>query len=69
MDVTFSLDIEDGRDVDLKECPRSKLQQQCNLMLLMKSFHMSEQIVFWEWISATMLGITTENSVYHWSIE
>lgn len=35
----------------------------------MKSFHISEQIVFWEWISATMLGIAIENSVYHWSIE
>ncbi|KAI3857595.1 hypothetical protein MKW98_028859 [Papaver atlanticum] len=25
----YWMDIEDGKDVDLKECPRSKLQQQC----------------------------------------
>ncbi|KAF5948120.1 hypothetical protein HYC85_014077 [Camellia sinensis] len=40
----FWLDIGDGKEVDLKECPRSKLQQQCIIYLGPKrkgSFHHS----------------------------
>ncbi|KOM46889.1 hypothetical protein LR48_Vigan07g059300 [Vigna angularis] len=35
----------------------------------MKSYQMPEQVVFWKWISPKMLGLVTQTSVYHWSIE
>ncbi|RZC90703.1 hypothetical protein C5167_028536 [Papaver somniferum] len=35
----------------------------------MKSHQMPEQVVFWKWISPKMLGLVTQTSVYHWSIE
>ncbi|XP_073124837.1 clathrin heavy chain 1 isoform X2 [Henckelia pumila] len=35
----------------------------------MKSHQMPEQVVFWKWISPKMLGLVTQSSVYHWSIE
>ncbi|KAK4579547.1 hypothetical protein RGQ29_029281 [Quercus rubra] len=35
----------------------------------MKSHQMPEQIVFWKWITPKMLGLVTQTSVYHWSIE
>ncbi|XP_073045937.1 clathrin heavy chain 1-like isoform X1 [Primulina eburnea] len=34
-----------------------------------KSHQMPEQVVFWKWISPKMLGLVTQASVYHWSIE
>ncbi|KAG6533335.1 hypothetical protein ZIOFF_007202 [Zingiber officinale] len=30
---------------------------------------MPEQVVFWKWITPKMLGVVTQTSVYHWSIE
>ncbi|KAL2541769.1 Clathrin heavy chain 1 [Abeliophyllum distichum] len=35
----------------------------------MKSHQMPEQVVFWKWITPNMLGLVTQSSVYHWSIE
>ncbi|OIW04377.1 hypothetical protein TanjilG_32569 [Lupinus angustifolius] len=35
----------------------------------MKSHQMTEQVVFWKWITPKTLGIVTQTSVYHWSIE
>jgi len=35
----------------------------------MKSFQMSEQVVFWKWITPSMLGLVTQVSVYHWDME
>ncbi|CAH8290985.1 unnamed protein product [Eruca vesicaria subsp. sativa] len=35
----------------------------------LKSHQMPEQVVFWKWITPKMLGLVTQNSVYHWSIE
>lgn len=35
----------------------------------MKSYQMPEQVVFWKWITPKMLGLVTQNSVYHWSLE
>ncbi|KAE8712029.1 Clathrin heavy chain 1 [Hibiscus syriacus] len=35
----------------------------------MKSHQMPEQVVFWKWIIPKMLGLVTQTSVYHWSIE
>ncbi|CAL9051558.1 unnamed protein product [Musa banksii] len=34
-----------------------------------KSHQMPEQVVFWKWINPKMLGLVTQASVYHWSIE
>ncbi|CEH18551.1 clathrin heavy chain [Ceraceosorus bombacis] len=34
-----------------------------------KSHLMHEDVTFWKWISNTSLGIVTEGSVYHWSME
>ncbi|XP_039044430.1 clathrin heavy chain 1-like [Hibiscus syriacus] len=34
-----------------------------------KSHQMIEQVVFWKWISPILLGLVTQTSVYHWSIE
>lgn len=31
--------------------------------------HDMEPVVFWKWITPTMLGIVTNTSVFHWSIE
>ncbi|XP_031504649.1 clathrin heavy chain 2-like isoform X3 [Nymphaea colorata] len=30
---------------------------------------MPEQVVFWKWITPKVLGLVTQTSVYHWSIE
>ncbi|KAE8723368.1 Clathrin heavy chain 1 [Hibiscus syriacus] len=35
----------------------------------MKSHQMPEQVVFWKWITPKLLGLVTQTSVYHWSIE
>ncbi|CAH8354698.1 unnamed protein product [Eruca vesicaria subsp. sativa] len=35
----------------------------------LKSHQMPEQVAFWKWITPKMLGLVTQNSVYHWSIE
>ncbi|KAI1336912.1 clathrin heavy chain [Xylariaceae sp. FL0016] len=34
----------------------------------LKSATMSEDVVFWKWISENTLGLVTETSVYHWDI-
>ncbi|VAI30588.1 unnamed protein product [Triticum turgidum subsp. durum] len=34
-----------------------------------KSHQMPEQVVFWKWITPKLLGLVTQASVYHWSIE
>ncbi|XLR37495.1 hypothetical protein HN51_024244 [Arachis hypogaea] len=34
-----------------------------------KSYQMPEQVVFWKWITPKLLGLVTQTSVYHWSIE
>ena len=33
-----------------------------------KSHTNSEDIVFWKWVSDTIIGLVTETAVYHWSI-
>ncbi|KAH1214406.1 Clathrin heavy chain 2 [Glycine max] len=35
----------------------------------MNSHQMKEQVVFWKWITPNTLGIVTQMSVYHWSVE
>jgi clathrin heavy chain len=34
----------------------------------MKAHTMSEDVVFWKWISLNTLALVTETSVYHWSM-
>ncbi|KAJ3152832.1 hypothetical protein HDU89_001035 [Geranomyces variabilis] len=34
-----------------------------------KSHNMTEDVVFWKWISVSSLGLVTETTVYHWSME
>lgn len=33
-----------------------------------KSHIMDEDVVFWKWVSYTIIGIVTDSSVYHWTI-
>ena len=33
-----------------------------------KSFQITQSVVFWKWISATKLGLVTATSVYHWDM-
>lgn len=35
----------------------------------MKAHAMTEDVVFWKWISLNTLALVTETSVYHWSME
>jgi len=35
----------------------------------LKTYTLSEAVVFWKWISTNTLGIVTATAVYHWSIE
>lgn len=34
----------------------------------LKTHLASEDVVFWKWINADVIGIVTENSVFHWSL-
>jgi len=35
----------------------------------LKAHTMTEDVVFWKWISTNMIGMVTDKSVYHWSME
>lgn len=35
----------------------------------MKTYNMTEDCIFWKWVSVNTIGIVTETSVYHWSTE
>jgi clathrin heavy chain len=35
----------------------------------MKTYNMTEDCIFWKWISVNTIGIVTETSVYHWTME
>ncbi|CAF0922483.1 unnamed protein product [Adineta steineri] len=35
----------------------------------MKTFNMAEDCIFWKWVSVNTIGIVTETSVYHWTME
>lgn len=34
-----------------------------------KAHMMLEQVVFWKWVTSSLLGLVTQTAVYHWSIE
>lgn len=29
---------------------------------------MTDDVVFWKWVTDSILGLVTENSVYHWAL-
>ena len=35
----------------------------------MKAHDMTEEVVFWKWISLNTVALVTDTSVYHWSME
>lgn len=35
----------------------------------LKAYAMSENVVFWRWISPAKIGMVTATAVYHWDIE
>ena len=35
----------------------------------MKAYSMTEECIFWKWISVNTIGIVTDLAVYHWSME
>ncbi len=35
----------------------------------MKTYNMTEDCIFWKWVSVNTIGIVTETSVYHWTME
>src|SRR5271168_3983784 len=35
----------------------------------LKSHVMTEDVTFWKWISEKTIGLVTETTVYHWSID
>ena len=35
----------------------------------MKAHTMTEDVVFWKWISVNTIALVTEGAVYHWSME
>lgn len=35
----------------------------------MKSHTMTEDVIFWKWISVNTVALVTEACVYHWSME
>jgi clathrin heavy chain len=35
----------------------------------MKTHNMTEDCIFWKWVSINTIGIVTETCVYHWSTE
>jgi hypothetical protein len=35
----------------------------------MKTHNMTEDCIFWKWVSVNTIGIVTETCVYHWTME
>ena len=35
----------------------------------LKSFEMTQKVIFWKWISQNILALVTESSVFHWTID
>jgi hypothetical protein len=35
----------------------------------MKAHTMTEEVIFWKWISVNMIGLVTDTTVYHWAME
>lgn len=41
----------------------------CGKFLIFRIVFTSLQVVFWKWVTPSMLGLVTQTVVYHWSIE
>ncbi|KAJ6350385.1 hypothetical protein OIU78_006534 [Salix suchowensis] len=68
--VPFADDWWDSFEAQLPGTTQDHLQIfNIEMKAKMKSYQMPEQIVFWKWITPKMLGLVTQTSVYHWSIE
>ena len=48
---------------------RSRTPTRAELKAKMKSHVMSESVVYWKWLSPSLMGLVTATSVYHWTIE
>lgn len=35
----------------------------------MKAHSMTDEVIFWKWVSVNTVALVTENAVYHWSVE
>lgn len=35
----------------------------------LKSYLMGEEVLFWKWITPVLIGLITDNAVFHWNIE
>ena len=35
----------------------------------MKAHNMAEDVVFWKWLTPALVGLVTDQCVYHWTIE
>ena len=35
----------------------------------MKQHNMTEEVIFWKWVTVNTIAIVTETAVYHWSME
>ena len=35
----------------------------------MKQHNMTEDVVFWKWLTPNLVGLVTDAAVYHWTIE
>jgi clathrin heavy chain len=35
----------------------------------MKAHNMTEDVVFWKWLTPALVGLVTDGAVYHWTIE
>ena len=35
----------------------------------MKAHNMTEDVVFWKWLTPSLVGLVTDQTVYHWTIE
>ena len=46
-----------------------KLSMRCTWSNMFHIFTFQLQVVFWKWITPKLLGLVTQASVYHWSIE
>ena len=35
----------------------------------MKAHNMTDDVVFWKWLTPNLVGLVTDTAVYHWTIE
>ena len=52
-------------------CPVGKTLQIFNIEMKskMKAHTMTEEVIFWKWISVNIIGLVTDAACYHWAME